>query len=112
MKRLLERISWLTHRWSFKFKIFELYLHDERETWGFEFFTIEHNYRVYSALAFLFRLPNKTNVREFTIDDWDFLFLERSAWKLWERLDDRRTWGGKLTRFESFLLNLLDKIVK
>lgn len=112
MGEFLEKISWLTRRWNFKFRLFDLYLHDEFSAWGFEFFTIQYNYRAYSALAFLFRLPNKTTVKEFTIDDWDLLFMERFIWKAWERLDDKKTWGGKLTKVESTLLTILNKIVK
>jgi len=112
MKSFLEKVSWLTRRWNFKFRLFDLYLHDEFSTWGFEFFTIQYKHQVYSALAIMFRLPNKTNIKELTIDDWDFLFLERPLYKIWERLDDRKLWGGKLTRYENIILNILNKIVK
>jgi len=112
MKSFLEKISWLTRKWNFKFRLFDLYLHDEHDAWGFEFFTVQYNFRAYSALALLVRLPNKTTVQEFTIDDWDFLFLERPIFKLWESLDDRNLWGGNLNRFEKFTLRILNKIVK
>lgn len=112
MKGILERISLLTRRWNFKLRIFDLYLHDEFGSWGFEFFTIQYKYQAYSALAIMFRLPNKTNVSEFTLDDWDFLFIARPLWNLWERLSDRKLWGSKLTRFENIMLTVLNKIVK
>lgn len=112
MGEFLEKISWLTRRWNFKFRLFDLYLHDEFSAWGFELFTIQYNYQAYSALAILFRLPNKTTVKEFTIDDWDFLFLERFMWKTWERLDEKKLWGGKLTRLEKITLTILNKIIK
>jgi hypothetical protein len=112
MKGILEKISWLTRRWNFKFRVLDLDLHDEFGAWGFEFFTVQYKYRAYSALAIMFRLPNKTTVNEFTIDDWDFLFLERFLWNWWESLSDRKLWGGKLTRFENIMLTILNKVVK
>jgi hypothetical protein len=112
MGEFLEKISWLTRRWNFKFRLFDLYLHDEFDAWGFEFFTIQYDYRAYSALALLVRLPNKTTVKEFVIDDWDFLFLERPLFKLWERLDDKKTWGGDLSKVEKLILRILNKIIK
>jgi hypothetical protein len=87
-------------------------LHDEFGSWGFEFFTIQYDFKAYSALALLIRLPNKTTVQKFTIDDWDFLFLERPLFKLWERLDDIDTWERDLTKLEKFTLKVLSKIVQ
>lgn len=112
MKSLLEKISWLTRRWNFKFRVFDLYLRDEFGVWGFELLTIEYNYRAYSALAFLFKLPNKTNVSKFTVEDWDFLFLERPLWNWCENLSEKRLWGNRLSFFEKIALNILNKIVK
>jgi hypothetical protein len=112
MKSFLEKISWLTRRWNFKFRLFDLYLHDEFGSWGFEFFTIQYNYRAYSALALLVRLPNKTTVQELTIDDWDFLFLERPLWNWRADLDDKDLWNRDLNRFEKLALRILNKLVK
>jgi len=112
MRSLLERVSRLTCKWNFKFRLFDLYLHDEFGSWGFEFFTIQYDFKAYSALALLIRLPNKTTVQKFTIDDWDFLFLERPLFKLWERLDDIDTWERDLTKLEKFTLKVLSKIVQ
>jgi hypothetical protein len=112
MKSFLEKISWLTRKWNFRIRLFDLYLHDEHNAWGFEFFTIQYNFHAYSALALLFRLPNKTTVQEFTVDDWDFLFLERPLWNWWAKLDDRNLWNRNLNRFEKFALKILNKIVK
>ena len=86
MKSLLERISWLTRRWNFKFRLFDLYLHDEHGTWGFELFTIQYNFNAYSALAILVRLPNKTTVQEFTVDDFSLKGYKHSGYKKFELL--------------------------
>lgn len=112
MKNLLEKISWLTRKWNFKFKLFELYLHDGFDSWGFEFFTIQWKYKTYSVLALLFRLPNMTNVRVFTVDSWDFLFLYKPLWNWCDRLSDKELWTGKLTKFETIILRLLNKIIR
>jgi hypothetical protein len=112
MNSILEKISWCTRKWNFKFRLFDLYLHDEFGSWGFEFFTIQYNFTAYSALAFLVRLPNKTTVQRFTIDDWDFLFIERLLYRWWEKLHDASIWSNNLNRAEKLILKILNKIVK
>ena len=112
MKAILEKISWKTRNLNFKFRLLDIYLHDEHGSWGFEFFTIQYNFKVYSFLAFLFRLPNKTTVQEFIIDDWDFLFLERFLYKEWEKLDSIKSWGRSYSKLEKFKYNILSKIFK
>jgi hypothetical protein len=112
MKSVLEKISWKTRNLNFKFRFLDVYLHDEHETWGFEFFTIQYNFKVYSLLAFLFRLPNKTHVYKFTIDDWDFLFLERFLYKEWETLDHANLWSRPFTITQKIKYKLLNKIYR
>ena len=112
MNNLLEKISWLTRRWNFKFSLFNLYFHDEFSSWGFELFKVSKKFNQYSALAISVRLPNKTNVKRFTIDSWDVLFLKRFMWNWWESLDDKKLWGGKLTPFERISLKILNRLIK
>lgn len=112
MNSILEKISWYTRKWNFKFRLFDLCLRDEFGSWGFEFFTIQYNFTAYSALAIMVRLPNKTSIPKFTIDDWDFLFLERLLYKRWERLHDADIWNAKLNKFDKLTLKILNKIVK
>lgn len=110
MKKILEKISWALRKLKLKFKLFNLYLHDENDTYGFEFFTIQYNFKSYSALALMFRLPNKTTVNRLVVDDWDFLFIERFLYNEWETLDDRIMWSRKITGFEMVKYKLLNKI--
>lgn len=112
MKSLLEKISWKTRNLNFKFRFLDIYLHDENGTWGFEFFTIQYNFKAYSLLAFLCRLPNKTHVQKFVIDDWDFFFLERPLFNIWQKLNERITWGFKLSKIETLKYQLLNLIFK
>lgn len=111
-KTLLEKISWKTRRWNFKFHLFNLYLHDGDESWGFNFFTFNVNFRFYSLLSLEFRLPNKTTVKRFVIDDWDFFFINQPLWKRCEDLSERKLWGSKLTRWEKIQLGILERIFK
>lgn len=74
------------YMYHFKFKLFDLYLRDELDLWGFELITIEFNYLTYSMFALLFKIHNKPGSIKFTICDWDFLFIERLLCNLRERL--------------------------
>lgn len=113
MQRFLERISWLTHRWNYKFNVCDLYLHDNHGSWGFSLLTLQKNFVSYSLLAISFRLPNKTHVQRFTIDDWDFLYMCRYLWKIYDDLSDRKLWtAGSLGAWDEFRLNLLGKLFK
>jgi len=111
-KTFLEKISWKTRRWNFKFHLLNLYLHDGDESWGFNFFTFNVNFRFYSLLSFEFRLPNKTSVKRFTIDEWDFLFLYYPLWNRYDDFSERKLWGSNLTRWEQFQLDLLGRLFK
>jgi len=115
MKKLLEKISWVTRKWNIKFELFTLRLHDGDNAWGFRLFTLTINYVEYSLLALEFRLPNKTNVIEFTIDDWDFLFLRYFLWRRLDTLSEGIMWKGEnelITRWEKMQLIILNKIFK
>ena len=111
MKKILEKISWLTHRWNYKIQLCNIYLHDNHGSWGFSLLTLQKNFVDYSLLAFSFRLPNKTHVQQFTIDDWDILYTSRYLWKMYDTLSDRKMWSGnRLSRWDRFRLNLLSKL--
>jgi len=111
MKKLLERISWLTRRWNFSFHLFDLYLHDHNETWGFNLFEIRANFKNYSLLRLECRFPNKTTVRRFVIDSWDILFISQFLWKHYQDLDDRQMWSRNLSAWEKIKLIVLQKIM-
>lgn len=111
MKKLLEKLYWKTRKLNLKFKFLTLYLNSRYSTWGFSCMSITLNYIDYSLLELKFRLPNKTTVREFSLDEWDILFLNHYLYKKWEELDEAHMWNGRsLSSFQMFLLILLDKL--
>ena len=114
MKRVLERISWETRKWNFKINLFSLLLHSEFNAWGFSLFKISLNHKEYSLLEFKFRLPDKTTVREFTIDDWDILFMRTFIWKRLDALDEKILWrrGDGATKWEKVQLKIYHKLFK
>jgi hypothetical protein len=109
MKKALEKISWATRKWNYEFELFSLQLHDQP---GFNLFTIHISLKDYSLLAFKFRLPNKTNVKSFVIDDWDILFIHNYLWKQYDDLSDNKLWGVKLTWWGNTKLYFLNKLFK
>lgn len=111
INRILEKISWKTHKWNLSFDLFQMDLHDSMESWGFKLLNFNVHHRDYSLLAFFFRLPNKTKVKVFTIDHWDFLYLYRPLFKIYEKLDDRHLWNrNSLTALDRLKLKILNKI--
>lgn len=111
MKKLLEKFYWKTRKLNLKIKLLNLHLNSRYSTWGFSLLSITLNYINYSLLEFKFRLPNKTTVRKFSLDDWDVLFLNYYLYKKWEKLDEAYVWGNRsLSSFQMFQLILLDKL--
>ncbi len=109
--KILQKIAWKTRKWNLKINLFDLFLHDGDGCWGFVLFEIVHNFETKSLLAFEFRLPNGGNVKEFTIDNWDFLFVRRYMYKQWAELDDRKMWSGPLSKWDEIKLKVLEKIL-
>ena len=112
MKRVLEKVSWKTRRVNLKFYLFNLDLHDHNGSWGFCFFRIEKNFNNYSLLSFKFRLPNKTTVKNFTVDEWDILFVRRFLFLTYEDLCEKKIWGNELSLMDRVNLNILEKLFK
>lgn len=119
MKKLLEKIAWKTRKWNFGFKLFNLLLHDQQGSWGFKLFTLNLYLKEYSLLAFNFRLPNKTTVRQFAIDEWDVLFLYNYLWKKYDKLSDNVMWRYTrnnswvvTTKWERIQLKIYNKLFK
>lgn len=109
---LLQKIAWKTRRWNLKINLLEIYLHDGDECWGFSFCEVIKDYRPYSLLAIEFRLPNGGNVKEFTIDNWDFLFLSTPLFDWLSDLEEGILWGHKPTKFEKLVLNIFSRLFK
>jgi hypothetical protein len=107
----LEKVSWKLHRVSFKVSLFTVGNYGESSAFNFRFFTVLNKLHESSLLAFAFRLPNKTYVKRFVVDHWDFLFLRHSLYKEFERLIDKELWTRRgLTKTEKFTRRLLSKL--
>lgn len=112
MKKILEKIAWKTRRWNFSFSLLDMAIHDHHEAWGFDFISVYKDFHKYSLLSFWFRLPNKTTVQRFCIDEIDFMFLRRYFHRLHDDLSDRDMWSRNLTPWENFVLSILEKVIK
>lgn len=108
MKNILKKISYLVSEWNFKFRLFDLYFHDENCLWGFEFFTIQYDFKVYSALALIIKLPNE-NHDSIVIEDWDILFIERLLYNRWIKLNKLQE-TNKLNKLNGITYIILNKI--
>lgn len=113
MKKLLQKIAWKTRRFNTKISLLNLYLHDNQATWGFNLLSLNLNFKTYSLLRFEFRLPNGANVRRFTIDNWDILFLSTILWREYNRLSEYYLWSRLDAQgWDKIKLNLLEKLFK
>ena len=112
LNRLLKKLQWKVRKWNIKFSLLDIFLHDGNSVFGFSLFEIIYNYRSYSLLTFEFRLPNGADRKIFQLTHWDFLFLSRYCFVVWERLDDRNMWSGSLSRWNRLKLKFLSKIIR
>jgi len=111
INKLLEKVSWKLHRVSFKVSLFTIGYYGDSSAFNFRVFTVLNKLHESSLLAFSFRLPNKTYVKRFVVDHWDFLFLRHSLYKKFERLIDKELWTKKgLTKTEELTRKLLSKL--
>ena len=112
MKTLLQKIAWRTRRWNLKFNLLDVFLHDGDGCWGFSFCEVVKDYTPYALLSIEFRLPNGGNVKEFTIDNWDFLYLSTPLFKWSSDMDERILWGHKPTTLQKIALSITNKLFK
>ena len=112
MNKLLEKIAWKTRRWNYQFYLLNIYLHDQVGTWGINICTFKNGWNDYSLFSFEFRLPNKTHVQRFTVDNWDVLFIKTYLDNVFEDLCDRRLWSTSgLSAWGEFKYNILKRIL-
>jgi hypothetical protein len=110
--KLLNKISWMTRRWNYRFQLFNVYLHDENGSWGIDVATFIIDHRASSLFSIMMRLPNFTTIRRLTIDEFDIFYLRRPLYNQYDDLSDAKLWGAKLTKFQTFRLNILEKLFK
>jgi len=112
IRKILQTISWKTLRINLKLSLFNLLLHDQSQTWGFDLLNVRISFKTYSLLRFEFRLPNGTDIRSFSVDSWDILFVHTYLLNEFLDLSDGETWGMKYTGWNKLKLYLLDKLFK
>jgi len=104
---LLQKVSWKTRKWNLQINLLDIYLHDGDGCWGFNLLQIRKNYIVSCLLAFECRLPNGTNVKRFTVDNFDILFLGKPSRTWMENMNESELWGYKKTKSETILYKIL-----
>jgi len=104
---LLQKIAWNTRKWNLQINILDVYLHDGDACWGFNLLQIRNNYICYCLLALEFRLPNGGNVKQFTIDNFDILFLGTFSRTWIEKINDERLWGHESSIIERIIYKVL-----
>jgi hypothetical protein len=111
LNKFFEKVSWKLHRVNFKFNLFSIKYDGSNSAGSFAIFSITRRLRKSSLLSWSFRLPNKTNVKRFVTDSWDFLFLRNYLYKRYESLIDKELWTVRgLTKTEQFKRRILSKL--
>ena len=111
VNEFLEKVSWKLHRINFKVVLFSAKYDGSNSAGSFAFFSITNRLRKSSLLAWSFRLPNKTNVKRFVTDRWDFLFLRNYLYNKFLNLIDKELWTRKgLTKLDKFKMRILRKM--
>jgi hypothetical protein len=107
----LEKVSWKLHRVSFKVSLFTIGYYGDASVFNFRVFTVLNKLQESSLLSFSFRLPNKTYVKRFVIDHWDFLFLRHYLYKKYDSLIDKALWTRDgVTKMDNIKLKVLRKL--
>ena len=111
INKFLEKVSWKLHRVSFKVSLFTIGYYGDASVFNFRVFTVLNKLQESSLLSFSFRLPNKTYVKRFVIDHWDFLFLRHYLYKKYDSLIDKALWTRDgITKMDSIKLKVLSKL--
>lgn len=111
INKFLEKVSWKLHRVNFKISLFSIGYYGDSSAFNFRVFTVLNKLQESSLLAFSFRLPNKTYVKRFVVDHWDFLFLRHSLYKKYDSLIDKELWTRNgITKMDNIKLKVLRKL--
>lgn len=107
----LEKVSWKLHRVSFKVSLLTIGYYGDASVFNFRVFTVLNKLQESSLLSFSFRLPNKTYVKRFVVDHWDFLFLRHSLYKKYDSLIDKDLWSRNgMTKMDRLKFKVLRKL--
>jgi hypothetical protein len=111
INKFLEKVSWKLHRVSFKVSLFNIGYYGDSSSFNFRVFTILNKLQESSLLSLSFRLPNKTYVKRFVVDHWDFLFLRHYLYKKYDSLIDKALWTRDgVTKMDKIKLKVLRKL--
>jgi hypothetical protein len=111
INRFLEKVSWRLHRVSFKVSLFTVGYYGDSSSFNFRVLTILNKLHESSLLSLSFRLPNKTYVKRFVVDHWDFLFLRHYLYKKYDSLVDKELWNRDgITKMDNIKLKVLSKL--
>lgn len=111
VNKFLEKVSWKLHRKNIRLVVFSAGYHGGTSSGHFIFLGVVNHYKESSLLAWSFRLPNKTNIKKFTTDAWDFFYLRNFLYKKYESLIDKELWTIKgLTKMDKLKFKFLRKL--
>ena len=112
MKKVLVNISWKMRKTHTRINLFDLYINDSWEGWGFDILNIRYNGKMYSLFKLLLFLPNGAE-RNFVYVSGDFLFLRNKLLKTYDKMLDMELWNSKsFSKFDKLKLDILKFIFK
>lgn len=108
MKTLLW-FNWKTRKINGKFEFLTLYFNNKYHGWGFDFFKINWNYKVYSLFGIYFSLPDGAYRKRIT---WcgDLFFLRTGLLKLFYEMDDSFMWNRQMSKSKKIIYRILKYI--
>ena len=109
---LLQKIAWKTRKWNLKVTLLDILIHDGDGSWGINLLDFEYNYRSHSLFCIDFRLPNGADIKNLTIDHFDFLYLRQPLWRAYDNLSETKLWSNNLSTFDEIKLVILEKLFK
>lgn len=109
---LLQKIAWKTRKWNLKVTLLDILIHDGDGSWGINLLDFGYNYRSHSLFCIDFRLPNGADIKNLTIDHFDFLYLRQPLWRAYDNLSETKLWSNNLSTFDEIKLVILEKLFK
>jgi hypothetical protein len=108
---LLQKISWATRKWNFKFNFLEVYLHDGDDCWGFSLCEVIKDYRTYSLLAIEFKLPDAEKQTKVRLINWDIFYISTHLHNWYINIIDNISWGYKPNKIEKIGINIAKRLL-
>jgi hypothetical protein len=107
---MLKKINFKLRKFHMDVELFNLYLNNNYEGWGFDILKITKNLRSYSLFKISVLLPNGAERRTLHWDA-DILFLRTPSVSTLVDLEDKKLWTPRsMTSLDKFKLFILSKI--